>query len=99
MLLVLYLPEVLGLFEVLYLFDVLCLLKVFHFKVPIGLTVSHRIPSYALTAKNCCFLPLCVKNADLYYLSLIFTVFQISLFLQVFHFGIMKNLLLLLSHR
>ena len=51
MLLVLYLPEVLGLFEVLYLFDVLCLLKVFHFKVPIGLTVSHRIPSYALTPK------------------------------------------------
>ena len=96
-LLVLYLPKVLGLFEVLYLLDVLCLLKVFYFKVPISLTVSYRISS--LTAKNCCFLPLCVKNADLYQLSLIFTVFQISLFQQVFNFGIMKNVLLLLFHK
>ena len=63
-LLVLYLPKVLGLFEVLYLLDVLCLLKVFHFKVRISLTVSHRRSS--LTAKNCCSLQLCVKNADLY---------------------------------
>ena len=60
-LLVLYLPELL---EVLYLLDVLCLLKVIYFRFPIGLTVSHRIPSS--TVKNCCFLPLRVKNADLY---------------------------------
>ena len=54
----------LSLLEVLYLLDVLCLLKVIYFRFPIGLTVSHRIPSS--TVKNCCFLPLRVKNADLY---------------------------------
>ena len=49
---------------VLYLLDVLCLLKVIYLRFPIGLTVSRRIPSS--TVKNCCFLPLRVKNADLY---------------------------------
>ena len=57
-LLVLYLPELL---EVLYLLDVLCLLKVIYFRFAIGLTVSRRVPSS--TVKNCCFLPLRVKNA------------------------------------
>ena len=90
MLLVLYLPELLG------LLDVLCLLKAeFYFRVPIGLTVSRRIPS--LTAKNCCFLPFRVKNADLYLINFkgIFKVFLKSLFQPVFNFGIIKNFVIL----
>ena len=74
-----------------------CLLKVFYFRVLIGLTVSHRIPPS--TAKNFFFLPLCVKNAHLHQPSSIFKGFQISLFQQVFNFGTMKHLLLLLSHK
>ena len=55
---VLYLPELLG------LLDVLCLLKVFYFGVPIGFTVSRRIPRQP--PKIAVLLLLRVKNADLY---------------------------------
>ena len=47
-----------------HMLDVLCLLKVIYLRFPIDLTVSRRIPSS--TVKNSCFLPLRVKNADLY---------------------------------
>ena len=63
-LLVLYLPELIELLGVLYLLDVLCLLKVFYFRVPIGLTVSRRIPRQR--PQIVVLLLLRVKNADLY---------------------------------
>ena len=84
----LYLPEVLVLLKVLHLPEVLCLLNVFYFRVPIGLTVSRRIPSSP--AKTCFFFLLTVKNADLYHPSLI-QEFQILLFQQVLNFGVIKD--------